>query len=130
VALPAVEGEGPVGGVLEDPTVAAEPLPPSLAPDAATLPKPSPDPAAKATADCARAAVVANAANIVLPRSPSTIRFARNGISKMQTENKMLAAARRTSAVAPVSNPPKVPAPVMAAMLLMLSARASRQKMP
>jgi hypothetical protein len=48
----------------------------------------------------------------------------------MQTENKMLAAARRTSAVAPVSSPPNVPAPVMAAMLLMLSAKASRQKMP
>jgi hypothetical protein len=128
--VPALEVEGPAGGVPEDPTDAAEPLPPSLAPDAATLPKPSLDPAAKATADCATAAAAPNTANIVLPRSPSTIRLARKGISKMQTENRMLAAAKRTSAVAPVSSPPKVPALVIAAILLMLSAMAKRQKIP
>jgi hypothetical protein len=116
--------------VPEDPADAAEPVPPSLAPDAAALPKPSPDPAAKATADCATAAAAPSAANIVLPRSPSTIRFARKGMSRMQTENKMLAAAKRTSAVAPVSSPPNVPALVIAAMLLMLSAMAKRQKTP
>jgi hypothetical protein len=130
-ALPALEGEGPPGGTPEDPAVAAELPPPPLPPDDdANLPKPSPDPAAKAAADCARAAVAPNTAKTVLPRSPSTIRFAKKGMSRMQTENRMLAAARRTSAVAPVSSPPNVPALVIAAMLLMLSANARRQKTP
>ena len=48
----------------------------------------------------------------------------------MQTENRMLAAASNTSEVAPESMPPKVPALVMAAMLLMLSAMANRQNTP
>jgi hypothetical protein len=67
---------------------------------------------------------------MVEPRSPSTIRFAKKGISRMQTENRMLAAANRTSAVAPVRRPPRLPAPVIAAMLLMLRAIASRQNTP
>jgi hypothetical protein len=67
---------------------------------------------------------------MVEPRSPSTIRFAKKGISRMQTENRMLAAASSTSAVAPWSAPPKLPAPVIAAILWMFSAIANLQKMP
>jgi hypothetical protein len=48
----------------------------------------------------------------------------------MQTENRMLAAANRTSEVAPASMPLKLPAPVIAAMLFMLSAIAKRQNTP
>src|SRR5262249_47041244 len=128
--LPALADEGPVGGVPEDDD-AAELPPPSLVPaEDAVLPNPSLDPAANPAADCARAAAAPSTVNIVLPRSPSTIRFARNGMSRMQTENRILAAARSTSEVAPASMPPKLPAPVIVAMLLMLSAIANLQKIP
>jgi hypothetical protein len=48
----------------------------------------------------------------------------------MQTENRMLATARRISADAPLSAPAKLPALVMAVMLLMLRAMSNRQKIP
>jgi hypothetical protein len=76
------------------------------------------------------AAVVPRIANIALPRSPSTTRFARNGISRMQTENRMLTAASSTSAVAEDINPMKLPALVMAAMLLTFKASINRHMIP
>jgi hypothetical protein len=79
---------------------------------------------------CPIEAAVPRTANMLLPTSPSTIRFANIGINKMQTENRMLATARRISADAPLSAPAKLPALVMAVMLLMLRAINNRQKIP
>jgi hypothetical protein len=61
------------------------------------LPAPLPSPAAADISDWAIAVAVPRTASIDPPTSPSTILFASTGINRIQTENRTLATARRTS---------------------------------